>query len=79
MTIMHLFSPYKAVSLRLIVGLKKILCNFGAFWSIFNVAYFSKNWPLGRFFLVVAMSVCLFVCPLPMGFFFRPLIGVQVT
>ena len=45
----------------------------------------SKNRPLGQFFLVVAMSVYIYlsiyisVCPLPMQFFSRPLIGPQVT
>ena len=44
---------------------------------------FFKEWALGRFFLVVTMIVrvciCLSVCPLPMRFFLRPLIGPQVT
>ena len=39
----------------------------------------SKNQPLGRFFHREAMSVCLSVCPLPMQFFSRPLIGPQIT
>ena len=37
---------------------------------------FLKHRPLGRFFLVVAMSVYisvyLYICPLPMGFFLGP-------
>ena len=41
-------------------------------WVVLRVAFCdlamcSKNQPLGRFFLVVAMSViCVFICPLPM-------------
>ena len=38
--------------------------------------FFIESAPLGRFDLVVAMSACMYVvCPLPMRFFFRPLIG----
>ena len=44
---------------------------------------FSKNRPLGRLFVVVAMSVYLYIyisiCPLFMSTFLRPLIGAQVT
>ena len=43
---------------------------------------FSKNRPLGRFFLRVAMSVYILyisVCPLSLSFFSRPLIGPQIT
>ena len=35
--------------------------------------------PLGRVGLVVTKSVYLFICPLSMQFFSRPLIGPQVT
>ena len=49
-----------------------------------NFVYFSKNRPLGRFFLVAAMSVPNWgtggrLCPLPMQFFPWALIGPQVT
>ena len=40
---------------------------------------FHQLGPLGRVGLVVDMSVCVFVCPLPMRFFLRPLIGPQIT
>ena len=41
----------------------------------------SKNRPLGQFFLVVAMSVYIFVCPLPMYFFSldRPRLLVRIV
>ena len=40
----------------------------------------SKNRPLGRFFLVVAMSVDMYIsCPLPMQICLGPLIGPQIT
>ena len=42
---------------------------------------FHRIGPLGRFDLVVAMSVCMLYvcCPFPMRFFSRPLIGPQIT
>ena len=44
-----------------------------------TVIDFHQLGPLGRVGLVVDMSVCVFVCPLPMRFFSRPLIGPQIT
>ena len=44
----------------------------------FNIKSFKES-ALGRFFHRVAMSVSLSICPLPMRFFCRPLIGSQVT
>ena len=39
---------------------------------------FSKNWPLGRLFLVVAVTVLIYLVPFPCSLF-RPLIDPQIT
>ena len=49
-----------------------------------TIWYFHQLGPLGRVGLVVAKSVCVFVwclcvCPIPMRFFLRPLIGPVIT
>ena len=45
--------------------------------------YFHRIGPLGQFGLVVKMTVCvyvyIFICPLPMQLFTRPLIGPRIT
>ena len=44
-------------------------CSYGKLENTSEILNFSKNRPLGRFFLVVAMSVCLHVVPFPCGFY----------
>ena len=53
--------------------------KFLFWWHPIEKSFFIESAPLGRFDLVVAMSVCVYVCPHPMRFFSRPLIGPQVT
>ena len=53
---------------------KVLSCYYQKLFGIFH-----QLGPLGRVGQRVDMSVCVFLCPLPMQFFFRPLIGPQVT
>ena len=61
---------------------KHCSCKWLVFFHVWCQHVFHQLCLLGRVGLVVAMSVCccrLLVCPLPMRFFFRPLIGPVIT
>ena len=70
----------KALMVHTIGAHEKINMNKFGKSSVFLLTTFSKNRPLADSFIESRCpSVGFSVCPLPMGFFSRPLIGPQIT